>query len=314
MTVGLRSHVSINSKMSHDSQLPAAFYKYTTSSTAKLILDTGRIRWSAPSRFNDPFEFAFPMCLPFELSDARNAYAEAFETIVYQQDDPAFSDDSPFTPMLKKLRVAARGTSRERFREELQVPLDQTMSEMQRILDEEAQRWKQDASRFRLLCVSDRNDSILMWSHYCEFHKGVVLQLRCVPSLDSPLCAARPVRYADEIPVFATQQEWIETGLGLREIDGSDAFYRQAYTKHVDWSYEKEWRVLTKDHATDMGDYEDTPFHAEEIGAIYFGCRISASERSEFLDRLTGKWEHVAAFQAHQLPKRFAVEFEQVKS
>jgi hypothetical protein len=42
------------------------FFRYTTAETARLNVDSRKLRWSSPLLFNDPFDyqtgFAFPFC------------------------------------------------------------------------------------------------------------------------------------------------------------------------------------------------------------------------------------------------------------
>jgi len=44
-------------------------FKYATAETARSILLSGSLRWSAPELFNDPFEFKNLFALGFELKD-----------------------------------------------------------------------------------------------------------------------------------------------------------------------------------------------------------------------------------------------------
>ena len=36
-------------------------YKYVTVNTAKIVLETGKLRWSSPFMFNDPFDVQFDL-------------------------------------------------------------------------------------------------------------------------------------------------------------------------------------------------------------------------------------------------------------
>ena len=151
-----------------------------------------------------------------------------------------------------------------------------------------------------------------MWSHYSNHHRGVVLRLRAIEPLDTPLCAAEPVRYSETIPTWVTKEQWIDTACGLRAIDVPD-FKALALTKHIGWAYEKEWRVITERRPDEPPRFADTEFYPEEIDAIYFGCRIDQKDRATLLSMLCGRWSHVCAYDAVPIPKAFALEFRKVK-
>jgi len=293
--------------------MPMRFYKYTKCSTAKLILENCCIRWSSPARFNDPYEFEFPLTVAFEKEELRDLFHRRAEEVLRSPTEPAFHQDSRFGPRLLGWWALMRHWPIERFRIEIESVFESVFTRFQSLLDSEAERWKRAVEDYRILCVSERNDSILMWSHYAEDHKGVVLCLRAIKELDTPLCAASPVRYSETIPVFATLQEWVDEMLGMIAVDHSDQFYKQAYTKHIDWAYEREWRLLLRSRPTDAGGYENMPFHHQELESLYLGCRIAPEDRETLLGMLTRNWSDVRVFQAYQLPKSFVLDFRQIR-
>jgi hypothetical protein len=54
------------------------FYKYVTSEVAKLILVNRKVRYSAPSLFNDPFDTQIDLHFPFNLEDLREPTMQRF--------------------------------------------------------------------------------------------------------------------------------------------------------------------------------------------------------------------------------------------
>jgi len=86
-----------------------------------------------------------------------------------------------------------------------------------------------------ILSLAEDPKNILMWSHYASEHKGVCVELD--RNIDEDLGdekKCRPVKYSKEYP-----QPSIEDIL-----KGDHALTdKVAYTKSIDWAYEKEWRV-----------------------------------------------------------------------
>jgi hypothetical protein len=63
-------------------------FKYTDAKTAELILQNRRLRWKAPERFNDPFEFKSPLEFGFEWEDLELHLTEEFTRLVTQDIEP----------------------------------------------------------------------------------------------------------------------------------------------------------------------------------------------------------------------------------
>lgn len=80
-----------------------------------------------------------------------------------------------------------------------------------------------------VLCLSRKKDSILMWSHYAGDHKGFNIEFE-VPA---------------DIPVLPVIYEETLTPRHIRDIyaRSSAGFIHIAYSKHIDWKYEEEWRL-----------------------------------------------------------------------
>lgn len=98
-------------------------------------------------------------------------------------------------------------------------------------------------------CFSEDPINELMWSHYAKSHSGVCLEFDFshTPSLRDKLW---PVRYASAMPV----------------LDSFDELPDALLTKNVQWSYEREWRILKM-----FGGCET--FEPQSITAIYFGAK-----------------------------------------
>jgi hypothetical protein len=100
------------------------------------------------------------------------------------------------------------------------------------------------ASRFGVLCLSEKKDDLLQWSHYADRHKGICLGF----DLGNGGKFA-PVKYVADRFRFPTKLD-------------EDFMWKLLSTKSLHWSYEKEWRVFLK---------TDTPTFDKSTGrALYF--------------------------------------------
>lgn len=68
-----------------------------------------------------------------------------------------------------------------------------------------------------------------------------------------------------------------------KEFQKDVIFDQATYTKSLDWSYEKEWRITSFKRKTDIGLFTDYKFHPQELTGIYFGPKISAFERASLV-------------------------------
>jgi UDP-N-acetylmuramate-alanine ligase len=77
--------------------------------------------------------------------------------------------------------------------------------------------------------------------------------------------------------------------------------------KAVDWSYEREWRLVGGRDETTIT--EDFAFHPDEVSAIYLGCRISAADKQAIINVVANKYPHATIYVGRKSERRFAVEF-----
>ena len=91
-----------------------------------------------------------------------------------------------------------------------------------------------------ILCLSEEWDSIRMWSHYAKDHTGVCFEFTRAQEKENALgnddiCS--PVNYVRHYP-------HIDIGQMVLNPDGGTIGLMMK-TKSIDWSDEKEWRLIT---------------------------------------------------------------------
>lgn len=90
-----------------------------------------------------------------------------------------------------------------------------------------------------VLCLSEKFDSPLMWSHYGQQHRGVCIEYD-VSKLE--YSSIRRVVYGGDRQISADCLfRWIEDGDGVSQQEVERA---SLLTKSSEWRYEKEWRLL----------------------------------------------------------------------
>jgi len=107
---------------------------------------------------------------------------------------------------------------------------------------------------YRMFCLSENWDSLLMWAHYTRKHKGICLKLSIDPVvLPNKNDVLEPVRYTTHYPDIPGRDIEHKESAALRTL---------LLTKSVDWVYEKEWRYITS----------------------YFRCRRDALSEPDYVD------------------------------
>jgi hypothetical protein len=293
---------------------PDHFFKYYTAEVAKIVLATSRIRWSSPLRFDDPFDCYFSMGPKFDVAASKEKLCERFLDLVFQEEEPAFVPEHRFVPQLQAFRRIAAGKERAEIHSLFLDAWPEMVRGIEALSEDERLKWQAEMGDYRLFCVCEINDNLLLWANYTASHTGVVFQFECLKEIDAPLLAALPVRYTDEAPGFVTEEEWINGMLGLRPIDqDDDAWERLVTTKARAWEHEKEWRVISKRRPYENEGYEDCKFAPREIAKVFLGCKMEEADKNDILGLLSGVFEKVEVYQAKQNSKMFRLDFDRVR-
>jgi len=159
-------------------------------------------------------------------------------------------------------------------------------------------------SNFALLCLSKRNDSVLMWSHYANSHQGFLIGL---DSESSFFASGRLTRNGlKEVAYSSTRYVMPAGGLkgaedALLETVNDQVFF----TKSVDWAYEEEMRLLAHPSQADkrIPVKDGVPillyqFPADSVKEIVFGYRTKQSVIDAIIPTIEKKYPAAKVMQA----------------
>lgn len=92
-------------------------------------------------------------------------------------------------------------------------------------------------------CFSESDDSLLMWAHYAHNHRGICVEYD-LHSFNTQLkYSPIPVVYSEKKP-YLSSIDFSNPQKGALEL-----FFTGLTTKSVEWSYEKEWRIIRDEKA-----------------------------------------------------------------
>jgi hypothetical protein len=289
------------------------FYKYASAKTALRVIPTQTFRWSSPLKFNDPFDHQTGLAFPFNGEQLALAINAAAETVLFGEEAFNPPHSARYGEALRRLRAI-----RDR------LPRDEVLASMREAGEEIARAFPahcdtlnreitERLTHSRVLCLTEALDNVVMWSHYADEHRGVVFKLRRLEERDHRFLAARRVTYSAAPVAFLSLDEYIESQLGIANHDLLPRVWDIAYRKHLDWAYEKEWRVhvpLLQELPGDGFSYYEEP--KELIEAIYLGCRMDAATVEDMKHLIRESLPDTAIFQARKSRERIALEFQPI--
>lgn len=92
-------------------------------------------------------------------------------------------------------------------------------------------------------CLSESEDSLLMWAHYANNHRGICVEYELIEINKQLGFSPVPVIYSAERADFSSiAQDTVEK-------DITKVFITSLTSKSLEWSYEKEWRIIRDDVA-----------------------------------------------------------------
>ncbi len=141
-----------------------------------------------------------------------------------------------------------------------------------------------------IACFSESIQSVLMWSHYADSHKGFALEYDFRPWMKTPVKNAGlfPVIYDDERLDVSAYIGWAFLHfIGVPAVNPDALSYiKIALHKSTDWAYEKEWRLIDPS-PRDIFNDEAKAIEYKPV-AIYYGQQISR-ENKEALHEIASK-------------------------
>jgi hypothetical protein len=255
--------------------LPRTLYRYVSCTRAEQILAETTLYFSSPGMFNDPFDCRLR---------------------------PSF--DVPKKDLLAIARQLAQGQFPSASRQQQRDLLRKAQPRIRTDFFEKAySNWERMVlDNSGILCLSEKRDDILMWSHYAGGHSGVCLEFKYDPG-EKFLGYALPVHYADEFPEVSVKQIF----------DGQQdhvTFAKMAFlTKSAHWSYEKEWRLI--DLVPGVRKYR---FPAELLTGLILGNRMTG-EQTHKIRKLAAQWSRPPTmYQAHRKDRQFALDIRSLRN
>ena len=245
-------------------------YKYgSINKYSKTLFSSNKLYFAAPSELNDPFE-----CRPLFTFDGTAEQIMEWHVGMMRKQNPKLPEE--------EARAIAEQTHESGGYKNPEAW--QTISKD--IVDKLSKE-------IGLFCMSEKNDDILMSSHYGDDHKGYCLQFKATD--DTPVFgAAQQVSYQDDYPVV----DFFNTP--------NDAQVQRIFlTKFSDWRYEREWRIVEHKHGRGIYSYPK-----ELLTGVIFGMHMQDCHKKKIRKWLKARGHEVKLFQARRQADKFSLAIE----
>lgn len=289
------------------------FFKYASFQTAMQVIESKSFRWSSPIKFNDPFDHQAGFVLDFNPDEFAKLFTASIERIIFSDVVPTVAPVSLFAALTLQLRSIRNKLPHEKILRELH----EASSDSAAILHESIGQLNADLQEHlchsRVFCISEQHDNVVMWSHYADRHQGVVFKLRCIDEIDNTLLAARKVSYTDAFLAFPSADQYVKHLTGEQPIDFVPLIWNIVYTKHIDWSYEREWRVhIPLLHEPPGDGYAIYPEDPMVFEAVYLGCRMEDKEVATIVEVIRRHLPATKIFRGKKSSTAFALSFTEI--
>jgi hypothetical protein len=278
---------------------PGILYKYCPPERID-VLQNGKIRFTQPPVFNDPFEST-----PAFLELIRPKSLELASRIEAERNG-----------MSEEMRQAMlNGLLHGPHRHDLMQTLGSLFIDTL-------------VRTVVILSLTEKSDNLLMWSHYAKSHEGFVIGFKTSDpflfrhgSKPHGANSLMKVHYSRKRPKLKYLTE-----VGLAEM---------YFTKSREWAYEQEWRMFTPMPAEEVAEMleaalrslaesgklpakHDYPIQLFDFGPVavsqvILGCRASTETSSAVSSAIREKYPHAALFKAERSVDGFRLILRSVK-
>lgn len=232
------------------------------------ILKSLEIKASEPDEFNDPFEFmpVIPKTTPASTVE------KTLKNVEMQKYMYGLAKEAGFLGNFRAFRASLRQHSDQL------VAVSASNPELPKKIRDEIMG--QPLAKIAVFCTSALPDSTLMWSHYADCHRGVVL------GIDMKQASQQ---WADDL--LEVQYSGTRVDMNLKWLPGSDEHRKFAEeivkVKSLAWRCEEEYRLLFKIDTLRRKQLKNgsmayfSPIPPAAIREVILGCRSAAKTEQD---------------------------------
>lgn len=295
---------------------PDTLAKFCSAHTAEQILNSRRLRWSAPHLLTDPFELTHQTQLAFDPMALLDGVIRSATGMIFSPEAPR--SNSPLATVIRRWRDEERFATPEEAEEVLKELMSRMVDQRQAAIEELMADWRKFTRELRICCFSAKVDNLPSWQHFADRHHGIALRFKCgeYTTIKDP----NVVEYSSNRPEITTFKEQINAILHQDKVNAQTRFLDKFLIKPPTAAEEQEWRAFFQ--ATDLASsreaddslwYDDLPFEKNDLSGAYFGAFMPAQTRQRLVTLLREQYPETKLFQAQPIPGKYEIEFVRIK-
>jgi hypothetical protein len=267
---------AISFKQQH---LPKRIYKYRSDNQyARENLKSNTIWLASPASYNDPYDCFLRFAAPNMVSAFERGLIDPFVAGYKLNIPPEKIEEAKqsATPLHTLTQIIASIGTTDRNPQQAAEVISKAIPAYVQSSVEVIQFLRNIA---KLCSFSAVNDSILMWSHYADNHKGFCVEydLEQFDSSDAFLKNLYPVIYSHELVDLTP---WGETLITGKRDDFNTIFpLLGVLQKFEGWQYEQEWRYISFQEKPTNDRNRQMP----RPSRVFLGAKTEASAAEELL-------------------------------
>lgn len=259
--------------------LPKIVYKYRTWSKEnhQNLIRKNQLYIPSPKLFNDPFDCRIPT--NYNLLDSSEKIKKFVDQSIIKHLEFLEADRRDINEETKKLG------------NRLKSHLPEFQKESEELL------FKTQDINYGVFSLSMRWNSILLWSHYSDCHKGY-----CVGFNEEKLrtCGlfgkGGPVIYSNDFPEISPFEE-----------DLMESSFKETHYKAADWIYENEYRLTKLFYPEDPTEADRTVYITDDFfEEINLGLNIDDVDKKEIIE--IARQKKIKIYQIIKVPLKFQLD------
>jgi hypothetical protein len=300
------------------SPLPTVVYKYVDQDGVRKIIANGTLRFGRPADMNDPFDIYIEDLFNVSLEEIQQRSIAPLLELLEQDPDRFASFTSAEPEGAKRVAELVKSMSRPE-RAALVVAItsekiemeDGELADMRKRMEPQLESIIAEFKNSGIFCATRNHDNLLMWAHYAQQHRGVVLGFRPDIERDSFLAILEPVQYTDARPTFYKPiDDMIENNGIFTPSNVAKLRHALFHSKSTHWSYEEELRVVIPREVPVGQSATFLRFYPHKLCEMYLGCRVDGTFRSEIMAAAKALNSSIAIFDARPDKASYALNFE----
>ena len=277
-------------------------YKYLDENGV-LVLQNGTLKFSTARSFNDPFELR-PVIDDIATDDEiKCQYDTQWESIIENMHNSLPAEFKQLVPLalLKQISKGQRSSIIAATKQAQKVGANILQNKAHAVLEQ----------LVGVLCLTENENNHLMWAHYANSHKGLLIEFDTNDSFfDQRKSETDSLRRLVKVDYQSKRKRY--TLSHLKEED--------LYTvKDIAWEYENEWRMMValEDADEKIDQHGDNihlfkfPFKA--IKRVVLGANSTEILEKKVVDAWHNNFSHAKLCRAEVDQKDYILKYEEIK-